>query len=358
MRHPGLERQRRPERHPAGQVRRRRDAVDGDAGAHEVVASRVAVDQQAGRVGGVHDGGAQPGGAEVGEDGVEAVELLGGVRVVGLVGDREVRAARPRARARRALVDESARARTVVGRRTRRGASRCRPSGARPAAGRSDRPRPPPSPARRCRPRCRRPASSGAATTAAADSGRRLRQQQTGASIPASRSSTPSSTSATPSHAAPASTRRPAPRHGAVAVAVGLHDRHARAPARRGPRARATLARMASRSTSAQTARYSSSTRARQEPDEVAARHDADERVAVDDRDVRDVAGRASPLRARRGTSVGATVGYSVAITSATVAPAAFVSSCSNLCSDGRPHEVGAEERDDGRGRGAAPRRR
>ena len=103
VRHPGLERQRRPERHPVGQLRRRRDAVDGDAGADEVEASPVAGNaSRPAEFAACTTSGRSPAALEVGEDGLEAVELLGRVRVVGLVGHREVRAARPRAAARRA----------------------------------------------------------------------------------------------------------------------------------------------------------------------------------------------------------------------------------------------------------------
>ncbi len=86
----GLHGHRRAQRHPVGELRRRRHAVHGDAAAHEVEAGAVRVLEQRGRVGRVDEVERHAGVSEVVEHGVEPVELLGGVRVAGLVGDGEV----------------------------------------------------------------------------------------------------------------------------------------------------------------------------------------------------------------------------------------------------------------------------
>ena len=71
-------------------MRRGRDAVQRDAQAHEVVARGRGLREETGRIRGVHDGRTQPSFGELGEDRVEARELLAGVRVVGLVGHRQM----------------------------------------------------------------------------------------------------------------------------------------------------------------------------------------------------------------------------------------------------------------------------
>ena len=80
-------------RRTVGEPGRRRDAVDAMPDAHEVVARRRRSASRPGRVRGVHEraagGRAASSSASTASN---ARELLAGVRVVGLVGDREVRA--------------------------------------------------------------------------------------------------------------------------------------------------------------------------------------------------------------------------------------------------------------------------
>ena len=191
-----------------------RDAVDGDAAAHEVVArgpgtSSAPPSWPRGRAGRTHAGASERRRARR----RTASSCSRGVRVVGLVGDREVGA-------------DALEAQLAVRRRSTRPArtasagaqpTRCMPVSTLRCTGSGS--------ARRVGDRLRERVDAGGGVhdgrEAAGDDGGRGRggggsdSTRIGASMPASRSSTPSSTSATPSHVGAGverGARRPAPR--------------------------------------------------------------------------------------------------------------------------------------------------
>ena len=207
-----LHRHRRPQRDATFELVGGRDPVEADPDAHHVVARPASRSRR--RCSHVHGAGRQTASAERVEHRVEARELLGGVRVAGLVGDREVRAhARepqlgPVDHLRRELD-------RIVGAAPDAVHAGVDLEVHRPA-GRARRDRRPPWRARRSRASVYTTGVSRCATTLGAASGTGSESTRIGASMPASRSSMPSSTSATPNPAAPASSAAgpPAPRRG------------------------------------------------------------------------------------------------------------------------------------------------
>ena len=222
---PRLQRQRGPEVGRTDERGRRRDAVDGDAAPHEVVAGRSGGPSAAAELAAWQQ--RRPRGRRRSSSPTTSSNRAScsvGERVVGLVGHREVGPAPTPARGPAA---------STIGLRQRDASAGAAPT--------------------RCMPvstlRCTGERSRGGARRAAAhravDAGRGVdgglevdwrrrcadssaaasESTSIGASMPASRSSAPSSTSATPSASAPAASAARLTSHRAVAVAVGLHDR-------------------------------------------------------------------------------------------------------------------------------------